>query len=536
MGVSSRTAEDAMATPRANGRRSATGRQAPIGAAALIALLVLATAAAAQEESAPEEASEPVEEAGPIERIRAALDAIGGFERVTVELEAEVVKLRGEVRAPSARTAAERVAERAAPEALYVANGIEVVAPEEGDEGGEPTLTADDRDQEIAGSLRRIFREVRELRAVEVTVEGGIVHLSGTTTDENALERSAAIAREQEGVLYVDQGVSVRATVWEQLTTTLTDLRARAKGWVARLPVVGIGLLIILLAGLLAKMLFGSHVGTRLLKNSPLLQQVVARILGTVLLLSGVILALDVMGASGAVGAVLGTAGIVGLAVGFAFKDIVENYLAGILLAFHRPFSAGDLVEVEGVQGKVVRLASRETMLMTLEGNHVQIPNSQVFKASMTNFTRNPRRRFGFAVGIGTGEELARALKVGLKALRAIEGVMDDPPPFARVEGFGDSSMTVHYYAWVDQRVFDWWKVRSEGVRMVKRALDAAGVDVPNPIHDVDVYTEQGKRATHLGAPNEPETPPEDLRVDDGLDKQIADDPESQKRDLLDQA
>jgi small conductance mechanosensitive channel len=526
-----------MTTPRAHGRRSATGRRAPIGAAAFITLLVLATAAAAQEPAEETTASEPeiAEEAGPVERIRAALDAIGGYERVTVELEAEVVKLRGEVRTPSARTAAERVAERAAPDALYVANGIEVVAPEDGDEG-QPTLTADDRDQEIAGSLRRIFREVRELRAVEVTVEGGIVHLSGTTTDENALERSAAIARDQEGVLYVDQGVTVRATVWEQLTTTLTDLRARAKGWVARLPVVGIGLLIILLASLLAKVLFGSHVGTRLLKNSPLLQQVVARILGTVLLLSGIILALDVMGASGAVGAVLGTAGIVGLAVGFAFKDIVENYLAGILLAFHRPFAAGDLVEVEGVQGKVVRLASRETMLMTLEGNHVQIPNSQVFKASMTNFTRNPRRRFDFAVGIGTGEELARALKVGLEALRKIEGVMEDPQPFARVEGFGDSSMTVQYFAWVDQREFDWWKVRSEGVRMVKRALDAAGVDVPNPIYDVDVYTEQGKRATHLEAPNEPETPPEDLRVDDDLDKQIADDPESQKRDLLDEA
>ena len=512
----------------------------PLIAALLLALPVAAQAPAegvdveGTEGQPPEGEPIPAEPAS-LDRIRAALDAIGGFGDVELSEQAGVIRLRGSVAQPSARQAAQKVAERAAPEALYIANGIEVVAAET-ESGPDETLAVDDTDSATEGLLRRILSAVPQLSDVTIDVEGGVVHLRGVTKDDQALERAVEIVREQEGVLYVDNAVSTDTTIGEQVRGTLDDLAHRSKDLIGKLPVAGIALLVVLLFGFIAKKVASSGLGSRLFGDSPLVRQVVARLLATLILIGGLLLALDIVGATGAVGAVLGTAGIVGLAVGFAFKDIVENYLAGILLAFHRPFAAGDFVDISGTQGKVVRLASRETILMTLAGNHVQIPNSEVFKASMTNYTRNPKRRFDFMVGIGTSEELARAQKLGVAALEKMEGVMNDPAPFAFVEGFADSSMTVHYYGWVDQAQFDFGKVKSEAIRQVKRALDKAGIDLPNPIYEVDVYTEQGKRAKHLAKEQtvEPEAAPHDLAVDHEIDRQIAEDPEAQKRDLLD--
>ena len=104
-------------------------------------------------------------------------------------------------------------------------------------------------------------------------------------------------------------------------------------------------------------------------------------------MLFGVLLALDILDLTALVGAVLGTVGVVGLAIGFAFKDIVENYLAGLLLSIRRPFALNDLVLIESHEGRVVRLTPSELILMTLEGNHVRIPNATVFKSFIYNFS-----------------------------------------------------------------------------------------------------------------------------------------------------
>ncbi|MEM1034298.1 MAG: mechanosensitive ion channel domain-containing protein [Myxococcota bacterium] len=466
-----------------------------------------------------------------VARIRRALDAIGGYDDVRVSRDAGVVQLVGSVGQPGAREAAEQVASRAAPDALFVANAITVVA-ETAAEGD--SLAVDDVDREIEGTLRRVLGRVPELADVEVEVSGGIVHLRGQATAEAALKRAVAIAGEQEGALFVDNQVRVVVDLRDHVVGTLEGLQASAKKAVGKAPVFVIALFIVFLFGLLARGLTRVDWGKRLLPDRPLIRQVIRRVLATILFVVGCVLAFDLLGATGAVGALIGTAGVVGLAVGFAFKDIVENYLAGILLALHRPFQAGDLIELDGIQGKVIRLAARDTILMTLEGNHIQIPNAQVFKASMTNFTRNPLRRFDFTVGIGTGEKLSEAQVEGLGALQSMAGVLEEPAPFALVAGFGDSSMTVQFYGWVDQREADWRRVRSEAVRLVKRALDQANVDLPNPIYELDVYTEKGRRAKHVTAgPEEPAEAAVDIGVDHDIDRQIAEDEESEKSDLL---
>src|SRR3546814_3857998 len=103
--------------------------------------------------------------------------------------------------------------------------------------------------------------------------------------------------------------------------------------------------------------------------------------------LIGLLLALNLLGLAALMGAVLGSAGVIGLALGFAFKDIAENYIAGVLLSVRKPFSPGELLAIENYQGKVVALTSRTTILMTLDGNQLQLPNALVFKSRSEEHT-----------------------------------------------------------------------------------------------------------------------------------------------------
>jgi small-conductance mechanosensitive channel len=179
----------------------------------------------------------------------------------------------------------------------------------------------------------------------------------------------------------------------------------------------------------------------------------------------------------------LGTAGILGIVIGFAFRDTLENYLAGVLMSLRQPFAPRDLVTIDGEAGTVISMTSRATILMTPEGNHLRLPNAKVFRAVILNYTRNPQRRFEFDVGIGVREDLLLARQLGLDRLAGLPGVLNNPPPSAFIVALGDSSVQMRYQAWVDQRTHDFWMVRSEGIRNVKLSLEAADLDMPEPTY-----------------------------------------------------
>lgn len=118
-------------------------------------------------------------------------------------------------------------------------------------------------------------------------------------------------------------------------------------------------------------------------------------------MLAGLYLVLRIAGLTQLALTVVGGTGLIGLVLGIAFRDITENLLASLLLSLQQPFREGDLVEVAEVTGYVQRLTSRTTVLMTLDGNQAQVPNSTVFKSTIHNFSSNPNRRDDFIVGIG---------------------------------------------------------------------------------------------------------------------------------------
>jgi small-conductance mechanosensitive channel len=187
------------------------------------------------------------------------------------------------------------------------------------------------------------------------------------------------------------------------------------------------------------------------------------------------------------VGTILGGAGVIGLAIGFAVRDTLENYISSIMLSIRQPFRANDHVVINEHEGKVARLTSRATVLMTLDGNHLRIPNSAVFKAVILNYTRNPERRFEFDLGVDADDDPVAAMQVGMDALCNLPFVLNEPEPNAIITDVGDSNIIIRFMAWIDQRDSDFGKSRSLAIRAAKTVLEEQGFTLPEPIYRLRV-------------------------------------------------
>lgn len=317
-------------------------------------------------------------------------------------------------------------------------------------------------------------------------------------------------------------------------------LQEQIDGFVELLPLLGIALLIVVVFSLLAWAVGRARSLRMFPKLNSFLGAMLLRFVQFVLVVLGLVIALDLLDATALVGAVVGTAGLAGLAIGFAFKDIAENYLAGIILSLRQPFARNDLIVVGGHEGKVVRLTGRETMLMTLDGNHVQIPNALVVREPMMNYSRNPRRRFTVDVDVAAETDLTDALDTGLGVLTAMSGVLDDPAPSALIVGFGSGTTTLRFFGWVNQRDAEFGRVRSEAMRLLKEGLEASGVELPSPEYRVALGQPAPTEAADRPQRTRPSPPGEaavdsgqrDVSVDRGLDEQIEE--ERQKGDTED--
>jgi len=323
------------------------------------------------------------------------------------------------------------------------------------------------------------------------------------------------------------------------LDPVIQRLLEEAYSLLAALPLLLLALIMVWLCWALGGWLSRRALLERVASRNPFMRDLTRTTVRWSATLIGVLIALEIMNATALVGAVLGTAGVLGVALGFAFKNTMENYLAGILMSLRQPFAPKDHVVIDGNEGVVVALTSRATVLMTLDGNHLRIPNALVFSSVMLNYTRNPSRRFAFDVGIGVNEDLVRAQRIGTDKLNALDGVMDTPPPRAYITALGDSNVQVRYHAWVDQRSHDFVSVKSEAIRQVKLALEAAEMDMPEPIYRVQI-TERGSApqataSAQASRQTSAEDAAIDMRVKPDLDAQIAQDQHQRgSEDLLD--
>ena len=302
---------------------------------------------------------------------------------------------------------------------------------------------------------------------------------------------------------------------------TFDRVTAKFMDLVAGLPLLLAALLIVVIAAWLGGVVSRRLHLLRLRTDNPYMDGLIRKLVRTLITLFGVLIALDLLNATALVTAVLGSAGVVGLVLGFAFKDIAENYVAGILLSLRQPFSPGDHVVIDGNEGKVVALHSRATVLMTLDGNELRLPNALVFKAIVLNYSRNPKRRFDFTVTIDGAQSIRASQALAIKQILQVDGVLSDPGPSWSVQEFAPAGIVLRFFGWVDQRESDLGKVRSEAIRLVKAAFARAGIEAPRTTYHVLTARDPGDAATpgHAEPTNGADA---DTSVNRDIDEQLA--------------
>ena len=342
------------------------------------------------------------------------------------------------------------------------------------------------RDTQIADRLTRILDASEWFTEPNASVREGIVFLDGTTETEERREWARQLALHTEDVVAVVNRIEVEPTISWDLTPTWRELERLAERaqWFAPLTVVSV--IILFVTWLVSRGVAGlaRHALRRRL-TSPLLVTSAARALTIPVILLGIYLVLQLAGLTRLAVTVLGGTGLVGIVLGLAFRDIAENSLASILLSIRNPFRVNDWIQVGEYQGIVQNLNMRTTVLVTLDGNHVQIPNSLVFKSVITNYSSNPGRRGEFFVGIGYPDSIVKAQDVIIEALRAHPAVLDHPEPAALVDELGPATVNLRVQFWFDGSSYSVFKVRSSLMRLVKRALEEAGISMPDTAREI---------------------------------------------------
>jgi small conductance mechanosensitive channel len=337
-------------------------------------------------------------------------------------------------------------------------------------------------DTRISARIRGIFRELPAFSRVNVTASEGVVTLSGTVPAQEDIARAEAIAGRVAGVVTVENAIERDLSVGASLGG-FAGIGERIDAVARLLPLLVVALVVALAIVLLGYLLAGFTALWRRVTPNPFLAELIASAIRFAAVVLGAVVALDMLGAGTLMGAVLGGAGVIGIALGFAMRDTIENYVASLMLSLRQPFRANEWVMIDDLEGRVIRLTSRATVLMTLDGNHLRIPNSQVFKAVITNFTRNPQRRFQFDLGVDADDDASAARILGRDTLEALPFVLKDPPPEARIIEVGESNVVIRFLGWIDQNESDWFKAQSQAIPAVKQALEAGGFALPEPIY-----------------------------------------------------
>ncbi|MFB2532491.1 mechanosensitive ion channel domain-containing protein [Paracoccus sp. p3-h83] len=330
-------------------------------------------------------------------------------------------------------------------------------------------------DARIRARIDEILDQIGGYDQVGVAVESGIVTLTGEALDGAAVERLDRLTTRVEGVVEVQNKVRETTDLSERLNPVWERFQDRMWSLLARLPLLAVAALVGGLVWFGLNWVARRHQPWARLAPNPFIAEILRAVLRLVAVIAGVVVALDILGATALLGTFLGAAGIVGIALGFAVRDSVENFIASIMLSLRQPFRPNDLVEIAGDTGRVIRLTSRATSLLSPDGNHIRIPNATVFKARIVNYTRNAERRFQFDLTIDAGCDLAAAREVGLDKLKRLDFVLEQPAPGAVLHDIADGAAVLRFTGWVDQHSANFQMARGEAIRLVRHALLKAG-------------------------------------------------------------
>ncbi|MEP3889354.1 MAG: mechanosensitive ion channel domain-containing protein [Hellea sp.] len=334
--------------------------------------------------------------------------------------------------------------------------------------------SATNSDQKIEDRIANIFDKIDGVQSVTVNVDAGIVTLSGDVANEAAADDAKDIAIRTAGVVRVEDKINRTLGVKDNVTPFVKGMTVNSQKLLRAFPLILLSFLIFLTFGLIGGWLARRKALWNKVATNPFLGEILSQIVRLAFWALGAVLALNLIGASGFLATLLGGAGVMGIAIGFAVRDSLENYISSIMLSLRQPFRANDHVVINDKEGIVVRLTSRATILMTLDGNHLRIPNSAVFKGIILNYTTNPERRFEFSLTIDPKDDPIAAIAVGMEAMETHDFVISEPEPAAMIKTVTEKAVTLEFFGWVDQCETNFGKARSQVIRTVTAALAAA--------------------------------------------------------------
>ena len=218
--------------------------------------------------------------------------------------------------------------------------------------------------------------------------------------------------------------------------------------------------------------------------HDPLLIIFIGRVAMLTMVIIGLVIFLNQLGLGKAAGGILAGAGVSAIILGFAFKDIGENFIAGFFLAFSRGFNIGDVIEVQGFKGKVTALNLRNTHIRTFDGKDIYMPNAMVIKNPLLNYTQDGLLRYDFTIGLEYGVNVMDAMSLIIKTLETEQRIEhhDELKPFVLLEEFGSSTMNIRIFYWVNS--FDFLGpiafLQTDVMNNIITALTESGFNLPS--------------------------------------------------------
>lgn len=254
------------------------------------------------------------------------------------------------------------------------------------------------------------------------------------------------------------------------------------RDFIGHMPFMIAGVLVVLLtwagAALVSRVTEGVLRGSRMRRS---LKELIVKIATIATWVLGLLLAAMIVFPGLTPAKALGGLGIASLAIGFAFKDIFENFFAGVILLWRFPFEHDDYIECGDIAGQVEEITVRMTMIREITGELVIVPNSFLFKNPVKILTNPARRRVGMVVGIAYDEHIDEAIPLIEKAASGCDSVADDRPVQVFAQGFGSSSIDIEVVWWTEPEPVNVRRSRGQVVTAVKKALDDAGIEIPFP-------------------------------------------------------
>ena len=284
------------------------------------------------------------------------------------------------------------------------------------------------------------------------------------------------------------------------IDTGVGTLIDKVEGWIeaaiALLPNLAVAVLILVAFFLIGKLV--RKLASRLLHrvtNNKTIIDLFETVVGVIVIGVGFFIALGVLNLDGTVKSLLAGAGILGLALGFAFQDIAANFISGVFLSIRHPFGKGDIIESQGHYGTVEQINLRCTIIKTPQGQIVYLPNKDVYGEDLVNFTKTAERRVDLSCGVSYGDDLEKARSITIEAVESLNCIDKDRDVELFFDEFGDSSINFKIRFWVDfHKGTDFLTAQSEAIIAITKKFDESDIMIPFPIRTLDFGIRGGEK------------------------------------------